>query len=207
MTDQNADNRPLTGNDGQPVTGSDKPTPPAVSYSDKTPLSEFPPEAQEYVKRLRKEIEDKRKATEREQEKLLQDQQKWKELAETREAKLNQLQPILDQHDSIEAAFNASLDTRLKQIPDDIRKKTIDPIRAALSPVDFSNWLDANADVFRNRRAPPMDEGAGGPSGGGKGGVGLSQQDLEMAQAMGIKSEVWAKRKAEMEKSRASPQE
>lgn len=152
----------------------------------------------------RKQRENESASVKAEETRLAQ-QQEWQKLAENRKAELDKLLPIAEQHEAITAAFNASLDNRLKQIPDDVRKKTVDPIRKALSPVDFSNWLDANTDILRARQAPNLDGGAGGSNRPANGATDMTQADIDMAAAMNIKPEVWAKRKAEIAALKTNP--
>ncbi len=170
------------------------------------------PTALALIDELRRENAGHRKAknaaeaaTKAAEEKRLTEQQEWQKLAEARAADLAKLAPIAEQHEAITAAFNASLDNRLKQIPDDVRKKTVDPIRKALSPVDFSNWLDANLDLLRARSAPNLDGGAGGSGRPVNGTVDMTAQDVDMARVTGIAPEAWMKRKAEIERLKASP--
>lgn len=91
----------------------------------------------------------------------LADEKRWEELYKKADEDLRKLQPIAEQHEAITAAFNASLDNRLKQIPEDVRKDMVDPVRAGMSPVDFSNWLDRNLTRLAARQAPGLDGGAG----------------------------------------------
>jgi hypothetical protein len=137
-------------------------------------------------------------AAQKEKERQLAENQQWKELAESRGAELQTLKPIAEQHEAITAAFNASLDNRLKQIPEDVRKRTVDPIRAALSPVEFSNWLDANLDILRARQAPGLDGGAGTTAARNGHTATLTAEETMMADAMGISHAAYAKRKAEV---------
>lgn len=197
MTDQLPPAQTGDNDNGQPTTGSEtKPN------NGKTPIASLPPDIQTYIEELRAEAESNRKAKKAAdaaaklaEEKRLADEKQWEALANTRGAELEKLKPVADQYEAITAAFNASLDNRLKQIPDDIRKKTVDPIRAALPPVDFSNWLDANVDILRARQAPDLDGGAG--SNANPTIVKLSQTELEMARNMNISPEKYAQRKAE----------
>lgn len=188
--------KPQAGANGQPQAGSTIDLPTALALIDE----------------LRRESAGHRKAknaaeaaTKAAEEKRLTEQQEWQKLAEARAADLAKLAPIAEQHEAITAAFNASLDNRLKQIPDDVRKKTVDPIRKALSPVDFSNWLDANTDILRARQAPNLDGGAGGSNRPANGATDMTQTDLDYAEMMNIKPEVWAKRKAEIAALKANP--
>lgn len=206
MTDQQQKPDAQTGENGT-QTGTDNQQQPNA----RTEISSLPPDIQKYIEDLRREAADYRKAQKAAEktaneakEKQLADEKKWQELAESRAAELAKLKPIAEQHEQITTAFNSSLDNRLKQIPDDIRKKTVDPIRAALSPVDFSNWLDANMEILRARQAPPLDGGAQG-SGKSSPSMQLESNEIEMARAMGLTPDAYAKRKAEIQRMKETP--
>jgi hypothetical protein len=85
------------------------------------------------------------------------------------------LEPIADQHEQIKAAFNANLEARLKQIPEDKRKRLVDPIRTTMTPTQFATWLDTNWTDLTARQAPGLDGGAGGK---GVGGAKTPEQDI-----------------------------
>lgn len=101
-------------------------------------------------------------ASKKAEEDRMTQQAEWQKLAETRGAELAKLKPVAEQFEAITAAFNASLDNRLKLIPEDVRKDLVEPARSGMSPVDFSNWLDRNLSRLQARQAPPLDGGAGG---------------------------------------------
>jgi hypothetical protein len=148
-------------------------------------------------RKYRQERKAQETATKQQQEQQLADQEKWKELAESRGAELLKLQPVAEQHEAITAAFNASLDNRLKQIPDDVRKKTVDPVRATMTPAAFSNWLDANLDILRSRQAPPLDGGAGTSASGTA--VVITQEIAQLARYAGMKPEDYIKQQKAIE--------
>ncbi len=161
-----------------------------------------------------KKYRDERKKQDTElrkqQEQQMAEQQQWQKLAETRGAELDKLKPVADQYETIQAAFNASLDTRLKEIPEDVRKDIVDPVRAVMSATDFSTWLDKNLPRLRGRQAPSLDGGAG-TTGGGKAAPQLTSDQIEMAKAAGMTLEEYAQalRKVEAQRGRAwtPPQE
>lgn len=204
MTDQQQETKPTTGNDGATTTGAD--TQPTTG---RTEISSLPPDMQKYIEDLRHEAEKYRKslrvaeqASKAAEEKRLADNAEWQKLAEARAAELEKLKPVAEQHEAITTAFNASLDNRLKQIPDDIRKKTVDPIRAALSPVAFSEWLDANLDILRARQAPNLDGGAQGTA--GRVTVTLTAEQRAMAEATGMTPEQYMKAMQAIEQQRGT---
>lgn len=127
------------------------------------------------------------------EEERLKEQAKWQELAEKRGKELDALKPREEQFKRFEEAFLATLQKRIEGLPD--AYKAIVPDFA--DPIKTSEWLDANAHLFQQRTAPNIDAGAGNiPT--AKGTQVLTQSELEMAKAMGVSAETYAKRKAEI---------
>lgn len=183
---------------------------PVEQGNGKTPISQLPPDIQTYIEELRQEnakwrkeskkaLDDARKADE---DRLTQ-QQEWQKLAEQRAARLAELESVAAKAETIEAAFNAGIDARLKQIPDEVRKRTVDPIRKALSPLEFNQWLDANIDLLSVRKAPDLDAGAGNRN--GKRTTALTAEQLEMAKALKLTPEQYAKRLEEAQSMKGQP--
>ena len=169
----------------------------------KTPLDTLPPDVQSYIDELRRENAKHRtaartaeKAARDAEEKRMAEQQEWKTLAEARAARLAELEQIQAQAEEIQATFTASMEHRLKQVPSDVLKNTVEPIRAAMSPVQFSKWLDANMELLSTKKAPNLDAGSVSNSGTT---TRLTPAELQMAQNMGISPDAYAKRKAEIE--------
>lgn len=138
----------------------------------KTAINTLPPDIQTYIEELRKEAAENRvarkaeeKARREAEEKHLAEQAEWKTLAEKRAARLTELEPLSEQFDEITAAFNAAIDSKLAQIPEDVRKSQVDPVRAVMTPVQFGKWLDAALPTLAQRQAPNLDAGAGGKAG------------------------------------------
>lgn len=134
------------------------------------PISVYPPEAQEYIERLRaeaakanRELKALKLAAEKAEEEKLESQQEWKKLAETRAQRIADLEPVALQLDEIKAAFEATLTAKLAALPEDVRKE-LEPVRASMKPVEFSKWLDAMIPRFTHK-PPNLDAGAGGTSG------------------------------------------
>lgn len=165
------------------------------------------PRTQAYIEELRSEnakwrVEKKRAedTARKEAEKRMAEQEQWKELADARAAKLAELEPKAER---ALAAFEALIDARLKRIPIDIRKRTVEPIRANMDSVAFVEWLDANEELLTLRPAPNLEAGAGAPSSGKGTGNGLTADELSIARAMNLSPEQYAKRKAEIEAERS----
>lgn len=179
-----------------------------------TPISSLPPDIQAMIHTLREENKDWRtkkgaadRAAQAAEEKRLADNAEWQKLAETRQKRLDELEPIAVQHGTIEAAFNALLDNQLKDIPDDVRKKLVDPVRKGMSPVDFSEWLATNKSTLAVKQPPPLDGGAGNqrtqqvasPFGT------PTAEDIDLSKATGIPIATWMKRKYEKEWRKQNP--
>lgn len=154
---------------------------PTAADSGKTAINTLPPDIQSYIEELRKEAAENRvqkKAAERAareaEEKHLTEQAEWQKLAEARAARLKELEPLSEQFEEIKTAFAASIDSKLAQIPEDVRKAQVDPVRAVMTPVQFSKWLDAAMPTLSARRAPDLEAGAGGKAGKRK----LGKEDL-----------------------------
>jgi hypothetical protein len=160
-------------------------------------LNSLPPTVQMLLDQLQqdkaelsRENAKRRNDMKKAEETLLTEQQQWKLLAEKRGEELKRLEELQGKAETIEAAFNAQIDARLKAIPQEIRKRTVDPIRERLSPLEFAQWLDANQDVLSVRRAPNLDAGTNNAGGGSV--HGLSPEQVAQARALGIPLEKYA---------------
>lgn len=161
----------------------------------------LPPEVQRYIDDLRGEnakwrVEKKRAEdnARKDAEKRMAEQEQWRELAEARAAKLAEVEPKAER---ALAAFEALIDARLKRIPADVRKRTVEPIRTNMDSVAFVEWLDANEDLLTLRPAPNLEPGAGAPT-SGKTTSALTADEITMAKALHMSPEQYAKRKAEI---------
>lgn len=162
-------------------------------------IAALPAWAQTLVKELRRENASHRTAKKQAEaaaqaaeDKRLAEQQQWKELAEKRAAALDALKPLQDRYTTLEETFKATLAKRLEALPD--WSKSLVP--AFDDPVKTMAWLDANQHVFAARKAPGLDGGVQDQS--GKQAPQLTAQEVQMAKAMGLTLEVFAKRKAEI---------
>lgn len=189
---------------------ADKPVTETVGFK-RTEIKDLPPDVQDYIHELNRENAkwrtEKKKAEEaarKAEEARLEGLQEWKTLAEKRAAQLAELEKVREQADAIEAAFTAGLEARLKAIPEDKRKRLVEPVRKTMSALEFAQWLDANEGDLKAQRPPNLDAGASG--GSSKLAVQLSADELTMAQAMGLTPDVYAKRKAERDALRRKPE-
>jgi hypothetical protein len=157
-------------------------------------ISTLPPAAQKYIKSLRAEAAEKRKAlqamatetSKREQERL-QAEGKWKELAEARERELMGLKPYEERASTLETILKQQNAARIAQIPEDMR--TIIP--SDYAPERLSAWLDANVAKLTRPIAPNLDAGAGGM--GGTPSVKLTDDEMAIARKVGMTAEQYAK--------------
>lgn len=163
----------------------------------------LPDEVQSYIRSLRDEnakwrIEKRRaeEAAREAEEKRLEEQQRWQELAEKREAKIKELEPKAER---VLSAFDALIESRLKRIPADLRKTLVDPVRASMDSVTFVEWLDANEERLSLRPAPNLEAGAGAPtSRGNAGDASLTDVERRIAQQMGVDPAKIARQKAKL---------
>lgn len=132
--------------------------------------------AQQRVKA--REAEAQRQAAE---EKRLADEKKFEELAAQRKQQLDEVQPKLDRLEALEAHLQSSVEARVKALPAQYRglvPKDYDPLKTL-------EWLDANAGILMQQRAPDLDSGAGN-RGNGSGAAKLTAEEEAMARRMGL---------------------
>lgn len=139
-------------------------------------LDTLPPDAAKEIENLRDENKKWRRqlrAVELEQkaieEQRLAEQGKWQELAASLQRRLDELQPVAERAEEasraiaeLERAFTASMDERISRIPEDRRKTLVEPVRKALKPVDFAQWLAANESALLPPKPPPLNAGEQG---------------------------------------------
>jgi len=108
-------------------------------------------------KKRRLQLREQEQAAAKADEARLVEQAKWQELAEKRGKELEALTSLKEKADRYEQAFLANLEKRVASLPD--QYKAIVPDFD--DPVKKHEWLDANAHLFQQRRAPDIDAGAG----------------------------------------------
>lgn len=159
-------------------------------------MEDLPGGAQAYIKQLRDENADRRKALtaaedaarQREQARL-QEEGKWKELAQAREAELAKIAPYQERAQALEAMIRAGNETRIKAIPESMRGI----VPTDYPPEKLSGWLDANWQLLQPKPAPNLDAGAGG---GGKPAASLTEAERTIARNMGLTPEQYAAQKS-----------
>lgn len=163
----------------------------------RTEIKDLPPDIQGYIDELRRENAkwrtEKKKAEDavrKAEEEKLASQQEWKTLAEQRAARLAELERVKEQADAIEAAFTAGLEARLKAIPEDKRKRLVEPVRKTMSALEFSQWLDANEGDLKAQRPPNLDAGAA--SAANVKSFSLTPEQIELAKKTGMTPQQYA---------------
>ncbi len=197
---------PVTGGEqGQQDQGQKPPS----SETGRTDLSSLPADVQRYIDELkaesikhRRQVKAQEDAARKAEEQRLAEAQEWKTLAEQRAARLAELEAIREQADAIQEAFAASVEARLKDVPKELRASLIEPIRSSLSPAAFAKWLDANEAIWKPKRAPQLDAGAGSAASSSGTTVRLTPEQVAMAQAMNMSQERYAQRLLEIQKSK-----
>lgn len=157
----------------------------------------------QYVEQLRKESEKYRnrakeaetKVQEFEQQmkadetKRLEQQEQWRELAESRQRELEELSGYKAQYEDVLQNIKLSNESRIESIPQDMQSLVPD-----LEPVALAQWLDANAALLKRPSAPGLDARAGNndrPSGQPT----LTEEELQFARKLGVSEEEYIKRK------------
>ena len=122
-------------------------------------------------------------------EKQLQEQGKYKELAEERAKALAEMQPKADQLEAAQATLKAVLDAQIENIPE--AKRSLVPSK--LSTEDQLEWIAKNAGQLS--KSPSIDQGSGRQGGTQDALVELTPEEREYALKMGVKPEDYAKSK------------
>lgn len=181
------------------------------------PLTSLPKAVQEYISDLRQQAADYRTKykeladqTGKEAEQRLTQNQQYKELAEKRALRLNELEPLAEQATDA-AAFLKSLNAQtIEAIPEGQRTMVPDFGDSYDGQKRLAAWLKTNAARLTNKPAPDFDAGAGGGGRGGSGSSGPKVTDADreqarIAQAYGhqVTAEDIAKNREELESQRA----
>jgi len=172
-----------------PETQAQSPAPTASQAENHTvPLSRL-----NEVLAANKALQEKLATTEKErQEQLeaqLKEQGKWKEIAEQRANEMAALKPKADQLDAIETTLKSVLDSQIAEIPETMRGL----VPEALNTQQKLDWLSKNKALLLKPKA--VDIGAGKQGGGAPAGADLTQDEIDMAKAFGVKPEDYAKNK------------
>lgn len=124
-------------------------------------IDTLPPGAQEYIRELRGEAASNRKARQEAEQRALEEQGKWKELAETRAQQLAELEPYKAQAEAYDKMIRDGNARRIERVPETERGL----IPTDYSPEKLAAWLDNNWDRLTRKPAPALDAGARGGTG------------------------------------------
>lgn len=116
----------------------------------------------------------------------LEEQARYKELAETYKRELDALQRVRVQHETLLASMSEANAQRVERIPERLRS-LVPPID---DPVQLSRWLDANAALLTGPTAPNLNSGSGAPESPRK--PALTEAQLRIAAKLGVDPEVYA---------------
>lgn len=111
-------------------------------------------------KELQAQLEQLKGERQRQQEQELEEQNKWRELAEQRQAQLEELEAIKSQAERYQQSLQATNDARIQRIPEE-RQSLIPEYE---DPVKLSAWLDQNEALLQETpkpKAPGLDGGSG----------------------------------------------
>lgn len=171
-------------------------------------ISSLPESWQKEIRELRDENAKRRKAEtaaenarKAAEELALAEQGKYKELAEQRLAEIESLKARAAKADAYEQQAADTLKRRIEALPEHVRGAVPDYD----DPLKTVAWLDANAAVLSLPTPPPTDAGVRGAVVARP--VPLSAQEVEMARAMGLTQEAYAKRKLEIAQLREANNE
>jgi hypothetical protein len=151
----------LTPNEGQEPEAPEAGQAPAEAEKtfSESYVKELRDEAASWRKKLR-ELEadaEKRQQADADAAKAkLKEQEKWRELAEASEAKLQELEPLQAKVTQFEALVTEMLEARLTEFGD-AGKKAVEALPEGLSDLDKLNWLNANVELFKRPTAPELD--------------------------------------------------
>lgn len=130
------------------------------------------------------------KAIEDAGKKQLAEQGNYKALAEQHAAEVERLRAVEARANALDATLRKSNEARIARVPEQYRSM----IPTDYAPEKLQDWLDANEALLGKPPAPNFDAGAGG-SGGGSRTTDLTPEEKQMAAAMGLTAEQYAKQK------------
>lgn len=187
---QAAQSPAVAQNTGNPAPASE--VSPTIPYDRFAEVNKRMKEAEEKLATIQREAEAKER-------KRLEEQGQWEKIAHDLQAELDTYKPYKMQWEQTVETVKERNARRITEVPDTL--KTLVP--TTLSPIELDTWLNNNAHILKAPPAPATDAGVRGdmPK---KINVQLNPLEVEMAKAMGLSIEAYAKRKAEIEIERKS---
>lgn len=149
----------MTLPDNQTIATAVQPPAPSATPDEKKAENMVPQSRLNELAEKNRQLQERLEATERERqeqlEKQLQEQGKWKELAEQRATELATLKPKADQVDEYEKTLQDILAAQIEDLPDEFK----DVVPDGLSTKAKLDWLAKNKSKFM--KVEPFDIGAG----------------------------------------------
>ncbi len=162
--------------------GDDDTLPPDVPAWVQTRLKKANAEAARY----RNELRTYQTETEKQNQKDLAEQGRWKDLYEQAKPTLESASQMKDRLALLEGAIVQRNEARVQAIPEDLR----DMVPEYADPVQLEQWLDKNASRLTRSAAPNLDAGKRGDRGAN---ITLTAAQLDAAKKAGLTPEQYAK--------------
>lgn len=125
------------------------------------------------------------------QKKKLEEDGKFKELADQYAAEIAVIRPYQERAEALDKMIRESNAKRIEQIPETMRSLVL----TDLAPEKLASWLDTNWATLTAKRAPDLDAGVGGGS-GRKTLPQLTETERKIARMSGMTDEQYAEYKA-----------
>lgn len=153
--------------------GQTPPTPqgqtPQGQQQQKTPLTDLPPDVQDYIKLLRQEakqtreqLEAQARAKQEEDERLKQEQGQFRDLAEQRKVRISELEPYKSRYDALADLLKGQIETQVKEWPAEAHAlvKGFEP--AVTAPIEERlAWLDKSRPIVEQFKAQKQGQAPG----------------------------------------------
>lgn len=137
-----------------------------------------------------RELSDRLRAIESAQQKRLEEQGNYAEIAKQRAAEVESLKPAAERAVALEAIIRESNEEAIKRVPESMRSM----IPTDYAPEKLQRWLAMNTALLT--KTPPPDFGAGAGTSGGSKATPLTDEQRQMAKRFGMTEEQYAKQLA-----------
>lgn len=169
------------------------------------PLTSLPKAVQEYISDLRQQAAEYRTKykeladqTGKDAEQRLTQNQQYKELAEKRALRINELEPLAEQATDAAAFLKSQNAQTIESLPEGARTMVPDFGDSYDGQKRQAAWLKTHAAKLTNKPAPDFDAGAGNGGGSGNQTPKLTSEEDEIRQSFNMTVEDWVKAKAKM---------
>jgi len=119
------------------------------------------------------------------QKKQLEEDGNFRKLSEQQAAEIAMLKPHQERAEALDKMIRESNTRRIEQVPENMRGMVPDDY----APEKLASWLDRNWANLTQKRAPDLDAGVGGGSGGRKTLPNLSDYEKKIARMSGMTDE------------------